>query len=180
MVSRVLSVSRSKTHAFSKETTGFIELVKGLGVKDDAHAGVTVRHRSRVAADPTQPNLRQVHLIHSELFLELGAKGYAIKPGDLGENITTAGIDLLSLPKGAELRIGKAAVVKITGLRNPCKQLDGFCEGLMQAVLDRSPTGDLIRRCGIMGVVLEGGWVSPNDPIEVVLPPEPHEKLERV
>jgi len=149
-------------------------------VREDAHAGVTVKHRSRVAADPTQPNLRQVHLIHSELFAELKAKGYSINPGDLGENVTTAEIDLLALPRDTELRIGNDAVIKITGLRNPCAQLTGFREGLMQAVLDRSPEGELIRKCGIMGVVVEGGLVYPGDPVDVRLPPEPHQKLERV
>jgi MOSC domain-containing protein YiiM len=138
---------------------------------------VTVKHRSRVARDPSQPNLRQVHLIHAELHDELREKGFAIAAGQMGENITTAGIDLLGLPAGTRLRIGPSAVIEITGLRNPCAQLDGIQPGLMKAVLDRDDRGELIRKAGVMGIVLADGSVSPGDGIEIELPPEPHQRL---
>jgi MOSC domain-containing protein YiiM len=173
----VKAVSRKSTHNVSKDTQASIKLIAGLGVEEDAHAGVTVKHRSRVARDPTQPNLRQVHLIHSELHDELRAAGYTIGAGDMGENITTAGIDLLGLPAGAELHIGESAIVRITGLRNPCYQLDGLQPGLMSAVLDRDADGGLTRKAGVMGIVLEGGEVKAGDTIDVVLPPEPHVPL---
>ncbi|MBM6594107.1 MOSC domain-containing protein [Microvirga sp. BT291] len=139
-----------------------------------------MKHRSRVAVDPTQPNLRQVHLIHVELFDELAAKGYSVAPGQMGENVTTRGIDLLGLPVGARLQLGASALVEITGLRNPCAQIDAFQPGLLKAVLDRDPDGTLVRKTGIMGVMLEGGEVRPGDAIAVTLPPEPHRRLERV
>ncbi len=173
----MLAVSRSGTHTFSKCVQPSIMLVAGLGVADDAHSGKTVKHRSRVKADPTQPNLRQVHLIHAELLDALETKGFAVEPGSLGENITTIGIDILSLPRNTKLHIGPSAVVRITGLRNPCKQLDAFHDGLMEAVLERMPSGELIRKCGVMGVVLAGGKVSPGDEITVALPQAPHDKL---
>jgi MOSC domain-containing protein YiiM len=154
-----------------------IELLVGLGIDGDAHAGVTVKHRSRVARDPTQPNLRQVHLIHAELHDELRKKGFSIAAGQMGENITTAGIDLLGLPTGARLRIGPSAVIEITGLRNPCAQLDGIQPGLMKAVLDRDDQGELIRKAGVMGIVLAGGSVAPGDEIAIDLPPGPHQRL---
>jgi MOSC domain-containing protein YiiM len=157
-----------------------IRLLAGLGVEGDAHAGVTVKHRSRVAADPTQPNLRQVHLIHSELHDELRTQGFQVWAGEMGENITTRGLDLLALPVGACLRIGSEAILEITGLRNPCLQLDGLEPGLMQAVLDHDAHGNLIRKAGIMGVVIAGGLVRAGDEIHVELPPEPHRALERV
>ena len=160
----------SATHTFSKPPRGSIRLVAGLGVEGDAHMGETVKHRSRVKADPTQPNLRQVHLIHAELHDELRAKGFEVKPGDMGENVTTRGIDLLGLPTGALLRLGAEAVVRVTGLRNPCAQLDNFQDGLMQAVLDRDAEGNLVRKAGIMGVVVTGGEVRPGDAITVELP----------
>jgi MOSC domain-containing protein YiiM len=156
-----------------------IELIKGIGIKDDAHAGTTVKHRSRVAKDPSQPNLRQVHLIHSELFQELKAKGFDITPGLMGENITTSGIDLLSLPKDTILTLGENAKIIVTGLRNPCHQLNGIQEGLMNAVLDKTESGELIRKAGIMGVVIESGIISIGDQIDLQLPPEPHIKLDR-
>jgi MOSC domain-containing protein YiiM len=178
--SSVFGVGRSRSHTFSKDSCSTITLVSGLGVEGDAHAGKTVKHRSRVKADPTQPNLRQVHLIHAELLDELRTKGFEVDPGSLGENITTIGLDVLSLPRDTQLHIGPSAVVQVTGLRNPCKQLDGFQPGLTQAVLERTPSGELIRKCGIMGVVLSGGEVKPGDPITVVLPDGMHHKLERV
>jgi MOSC domain-containing protein YiiM len=180
MYATVTAVSRSATHTMSKQNQPVITLQAGLGVEGDAHNGKTVKHRSRVAQDPTQPNLRQVHLIQSELHTELRARGFSISPGQMGENITTRGIDLLGLPVGARLLIGPEAVVEITGLRNPCNQLDGIQPGLMKAVLDRDEAGNLIRKAGVMGIVLEGGVVRPGDEIEVVLPPEPWRKMERV
>ncbi len=180
MPQHVVSVSLSHQHAFSKDSVPHIKLLAGLGVEGDAHQGVTVQHRSRVAQDPTQPNLRQVHLIHAELFDELIAKGFTVAAGQLGENITTSGLDLLALPVDTELHIGASAIVKVTGLRNPCGQLDNFQPGLTAAVLDRAAGGTLIRKAGIMGVVVTGGIVSPGDAIHVHLPPEPHRALERV
>lgn len=176
----VTAVSRSAAHTMRKQNEHSIFLQAGLGVEGDAHNGVTVKHRSRVAQDPTQPNLRQVHLIHAELHDELRAKGFSVQPGEMGENITTTGIDLLDLPAGTKLLIGKSAVVEITGLRNPCTQLDGIQPGLMNAVLDRDAAGNLIRKAGVMGIVLESGTVQPGDGIEVQLPAEPHRALERV
>jgi MOSC domain-containing protein YiiM len=146
-------------------------------VEGDAHAGETVQHLSRVRRDPTQPNLRQVHLIHSELHDELRAKGFEVEPGQMGENVTTRGLDLLALPVGARLRLGEEAVVEVTGLRNPCKQLDGIQPGLMEATLEREEDGELVRKAGIMGVVLAGGEVRAGDEIAVELPPEPHRAL---
>jgi MOSC domain-containing protein YiiM len=165
----VLAVHRSPTHSFSKKPALSIRLIAGLGVEGDAHAGETVKHRSRVARDPTQPNLRQVHLIHAELLDELNAAGFTVNPGDMGENITTRGLDLLALPTGTRLTAGEA-LIQLTGLRNPCVQLDRFQQGLMQATLDRDAAGNLIRKAGVMGVVLVGGDVLPNDPIQVRMP----------
>ncbi len=155
-------------------------LLAGLGVDGDAHLGTTVKHRSRVARDPNQPNLRQVHLIHAELHDELQASGFAVTAGTLGENITTRGLDLLGLPTGARLHIGDTSVVEITGLRNPCAQLDNYQKGLTAAVLDRDAEGKLIRKAGVMGIVLEGGEVRAGDGIRVELPPLPHRALEKV
>ncbi len=180
MSAKVTAVHISKTHTFSKFSKDEITLLKGLGVEGDAHMGVTVKHRSRVKADPAQPNLRQVHLVHYELFDEVAKKGFSVNPGDVGENITTAGIDLLALPRDTVLKIGVTAAVQITGLRNPCKQLDNFQDGLMAATLDTDTEGNLIRKAGIMGIVLEGGRVKVGDEIRVELPPEPHHRLERV
>lgn len=176
----VASVSSSDVHGFSKQTKDHIQLLTGLGVEGDAHMGVTVKHRSRVAVDPTQPNLRQVHIIHEELFEELAGKGFSIAPGDMGENISTRGVDLLSLPQGTRLHIGEEAIVEVTGLRNPCKQIDDFQKGLLHAVLDKDADGGLVRRAGIMGIVSQGGRVQRDDAIRVELPPLPHIKLERV
>lgn len=177
---RVTSVSLNESHAFSKCVVGHITLLAGLGVEGDAHMGVTVKHRSRVAQDPTQPNLRQVHLIHAELFDELAARGLRLAPGQLGENISTRGLDALALPVDTKLHIGSTAVVHITGLRNPCAQIENYRPGLLAAVLDRAPDGALIRKAGIMGVVLSGGVVRPGDAIRVELPAGPHRALQRV
>ena len=173
----VTAVSRSATHTMSKPNHDSIRLVAGLGVEGDAHQGVTVKHRSRVARDPRQPNLRQVHLIHEELHDELRAAGFDVSAGEMGENVTTRGLDLLGLPAGTRLRLGDAAVVEVTGLRNPCTQLDGIQPGLMAAVLDHDAQGRLIRKAGVMGVVLIGGLVRPGDAIRVELPPKPHRRL---
>jgi MOSC domain-containing protein YiiM len=149
-------------------------------VDGDAHQGATVQHRSRVRRDPSQPNLRQVHLIHAELHDELRQAGFSVLAGEMGENVTTRGLDLLALPEGARLHLGSEAVIELTGLRNPCTQLDGLAPGLMEAVLDRDPHGNLIRKAGVMGVVLAGGAVQPGDPVQVALPAEPHRPLEPV
>jgi MOSC domain-containing protein YiiM len=176
----VTAVSCSASHSFSKPNRDGIRLVAGMGVEGDAHAGRTVKHRSRVAKDPSQPNLRQVHLIHSELHDELNAAGFAVAAGEMGENITTRGIDLLSLPQGARLHVGEAAVVEVTGLRNPCVQIDRFRKGMMKAVLDRDAQGNLVRKAGVMGIVLTDGEVKPGDGIRVELPAGPHRPLECV
>lgn len=173
----VVSVSLSTGHSFSKQCGERIRLVAGLGVAGDAHSGVTVKHRSRVKRDPTQPNLRQVHLIHSELHDELRLKGFSVGPGDIGENITTRGLDLLALPTGTLLRIGGSALIKVTGLRNPCSQLDTFQAGLLSAVLDHDAAGGLIRKAGVMAIVLEDGDVSVGDSIEVTFPAGEYEPL---
>ena len=173
----VAAVSRSPRHTLVKPNADSIRLVEGLGVEDDAHLGTTVKHRSRVARDPSQPNLRQVHLIHGELHDELRDTGFAVVPGQMGENITTRGVDLLRLPTGTRLRLGDSAVVEVTGLRNPCAQLDRIQRGLMAATLDRDEHGNLVRKACIMGVVIAGGEVRPGDPILVELPPQPHRPL---
>jgi MOSC domain-containing protein YiiM len=176
----VTAVSRSATHTFSKRNQDRVRLVTGLGVEGDAHEGETVKHRSRVARDPSQPNLRQVHLIHAELYDELVGAGFTVSAGDIGENVTTRGIDLLALPAGTRLHLGAEAVVAITGLRNPCSQLDRFRPGLMAAVIGRDARGNVILKAGIMGIVLAGGEVRPGDAIGIELPPGPHRALERV
>jgi MOSC domain-containing protein YiiM len=173
MDGHVAAVHRSPGYTFSNATAQEIELVAGLGVADDVHAGTTVRHRSRVARDPTQPNLRQVHLIHGELHDELAARGFEVAAGAMGENVTTRGIDLLALARGTHLRLGGNAVVEITGLRNPCAQLDRLVPGLMAAVLDRDADGALVRKAGVMGVVVQGGVVTSGDGIEVFAPEGP-------
>jgi MOSC domain-containing protein YiiM len=176
----VEAVSQRSTHSFSKQPRMWIRLLAGLGVEGDAHLGTTVQHRSRVARDPTQPNLRQVHLLHRELLDALEPRGFVIRPGDIGENILTRGIDLLGLPTGTILRIGGTAEVKVTGLRNPCVQLDRFKPGLMSATLDRDAAGNLIRKAGVMAIVVTSGEVLPGDPIEAILPTPPHRPLQPV
>jgi MOSC domain-containing protein YiiM len=176
----VTAVSRSAEYTFHKPEHAAIRLLAGLGVEGDAHMGVTVKHRSRVARDPTQPNLRQVHLIHAELHDELRAAGFRVAAGEMGENVTTRGVDLLALPTGTRLRLGGEAVVEVTGLRNPCAQLDRWQPGLMAAVLGRDAEGNLVRKAGVMAIVLAGGEVRAGDPIAVELPPEPHRALQPV
>ena len=177
---KVEAVSSGAVHGIGKDNAGVIRLVAGLGVDGDIHAGATVKHRSRVRKDPSQPNLRQVHLIHTELHEELADQGFDLRPGEMGENVTTSGVELLALPTGARLRLGSDAVVQVTGLRNPCAQLDEIAPGLLKAVLDRDDRGELVRKSGVMGVVVEGGEVRPGDSIQVELPPEPHVRLEPV
>jgi MOSC domain-containing protein YiiM len=176
----VIAVSRNTKHTFSKSNQEKIFLQAGLGVEGDAHLGETVKHRSRVAADPSQPNLRQVHLIHAELHDELQAAGFTVSAGQMGENVTTRGIDLLNLPTSTRLYLGDTAVVELTGLRNPCTQLDQFQPGLMSAVLGRDADGKLIRKAGVMGIVIESGEIRPSDSIHIELPLEPHHPLDRV
>lgn len=176
----VVAVSAHARHRFSKTPAEQITLVAGHGVEGDAHAGATVKHRSRRRWNPSLPNLRQVHLMHAELFDELAEQGFEVEPGQLGENITTRGLDLLNLPTGTLLRIGPEAVVEVTGLRNPCVQIDRFQQGLLKAVLIKDEAGGLVRKAGIMGVVVHGGPISPADSIAVELPAPPHAALEPV
>ena len=173
----VTAVSRSARHTLTKPNQDNIRLLAGLGVEGDAHSGTTVKHRSRVARDPSQPNLRQVHLVHAELHDTLKEQGFAVGAGQMGENVTTRGIDLLGLPTGARLRLGDTAIIEVTGLRNPCAQLDRIQPGLMGATLERAADGSLIRKAGIMAVVVERGEVRPGDPIRIELPPDPHRPL---
>lgn len=174
----VTAVSRSPAHTLSKPNQTHIRLMTGLGVEGDSHGGTTVRHRSRIAQDPFQPNLRQVHLIHAELHDDLRVAGFNVSPGQMGENVTTRGVGLLGLPVGTRLHLGATAVVELAGLRNPCAQLNSIRPGLMAAVLDRAADGTVVRKAGVMVVV--GGEVRPGDPVRVNLPPEPHRLLDRV
>ncbi len=177
---RVFAVSSNGEYSFSKPNRDAVTLLAGLGVEDDVHAGVTVKHRSRVARDPNQPNLRQVHLMHTELHEELRALGFPVEAGQLGENITTTGLDLLGLPTGTLLRLGDEAVVEVTGLRNPCLQIENFSTGMLDRVVGRNAAGEVVRKAGIMSVVLVGGVVRPGDPIAVELPAQPHQRLQPV
>lgn len=176
---RVIAVCASNRHDFSKSPQIAIRLVEGFGIEGDAHAGTNVQHIYDKRRDPTRPNLRQVHLIHAELFDALARDGFAVHPGELGENLTTRGIDLLNLPRGSSLRIGPDAVVEVTGLRSPCVQIDRFQPGLLAAVRERVE-GKLIGRTGVMGIVRTGGEIAPGDRIDIELPPLPHSKLEPV
>lgn len=176
----ILSLSRDAAHRFSKDTVASLTLIAGIGVEGDAHAGRLVQHLSRMAKAPNTPNLRQVHLIHAELLDELAGKGFAVRPGALGENVTTRGIDLLGLSRGTRLRLGAEALVEITGLRNPCKQINALADGLMEATLDRAPDGSLIRKCGVMAVVVTGGEVHAGDAITLDSLPLEHEPLDVV
>ena len=177
MPAHIISVSRSTKHEFSKDNVGSIRLVAGLGIEGDAHLGETVQHLFRVRQDPSQPNLRQVHLLHAELFDELAAAGFQLTPGEIGENVTTRGIDLLGLPHKARLHLGDTAMVEVTGLRNPCRQIEAHKAGLLSACLARDVDGNLVRKSGIMGIVLAGGEVKVGDAIRVELPDGPHQRL---
>lgn len=174
---QVVAVARDDAHRFSKPTRDEITLIAGYGVEGDAHAGATVQHVSRVRRDPSSPNLRQVHLIHSELFDLMAERGHGVEPGALGENITTVGVDLLGLPRGARLEIGEGAVVEITGLRNPCSQINGLSNGLMKELVYLDDDGETVRLTGVMSVVVSGGVVRPGDGIRVILPSGAHERL---
>jgi MOSC domain-containing protein YiiM len=176
----VTAVSATPTHTLVKPNRASIRLLEGVGVEGDVHGGATVRHRSRVARDATQPNLRQVHLIHAELHDELRESGLAVSAGEMGENVTTRGVDLLRLPAGTRLHVGESAVVEVTGLRNPCAQLDNVQPGLMAATLGRGDDGNVVRKAGVMAIVRAGGEVRPGDAIRIELPPEPHRPLEPV
>ncbi len=180
MHGEVVAVARCADHRFSKHSAEGIEIIAGLGVSGDAHSGATVKHRSRVRHDPTQPNLRQVHLIQAELFDELADQGFSVKPADLGENITTRGLELLSLPRGAILEIGAAVRVEVTGLRNPCAQIEAFQPGLLKAALVQGREGLVVRKSGVMAIALTSGAVGRGDRIRVVLPDPPFRPLERV
>jgi MOSC domain-containing protein YiiM len=177
LTGRVVAVCTSAVHEFSKQARPAIRLLEGLGVEGDAHAGTTVQHRSRVRRNPSEPNLRQVHLVHTELFDEVARNGHQVRPGDLGENVTTTGVDLLGLPVGTVLHLGDTAEVEVTGLRNPCHQIDDFQPGLLRQVLGRAADGTVVRRSGVMAVVRRGGEVRPGDEVRVVLPSEPHQPL---
>lgn len=179
-VGRVIAVARSSEHRFSKDVLKQIEIVEGLGVAGDCHSGETVKHRSRVARDPSQPNLRQVHLIHPELFDEVVAHSHLVQPGDLGENITTEGIDLLGLPTDSLLHIGERVILRLTGLRNPCHQIDDFQPGLLRHMVSKQPDGTLVRKAGVMSVVVRGGVVRVGDAISVELPSTAHQALQPV
>lgn len=175
-----MAVSRNAEHALHKAPVEAIRLIAGVGVEGDTHSGATVQHRSRVAVDPGQPNLRQVHLLHAELHAELALAGFHVAAGEMGENITTRGLDLLGLPTGVLLHLGETAIVEVTGLRNPCAQLDAWQPGLLAATVGRDANGGLVRKAGVMAVVRSGGDVRPGDAVRVELPPEPHRALERV
>ena len=179
-MAQVTSVSASDGHTFSKPALDSIEVIAGLGVAGDAHMGARVKHRSRVKADPTQPNLRQVHLIAQETLDELTAEGLPVAPGVLGENITTRGIDLMELPVGATLCVGGDVLLSVTGFRNPCGQINGVHEGLMARMRPLDDDGELAPLAGIMTVVVHGGSVRPGDEIEIGLPPGPQRRLQRV
>ncbi|MFF8972213.1 MOSC domain-containing protein [Streptomyces sp. NPDC014995] len=177
---RVTAVSRNGDYSFTKPNRDSVTLVAGFGVEGDVHAGATVKHRFRMRKDPSQPNLRQVHLIHEELFEEVRGSGFEVAAGELGENVTTRGVDLLGLPVGTRLRLGAEAVVEVTGLRNPCAQIDGFRKGLLKEVVGKGADGRAVFRTGVMSVVVSGGVVRPGDPVTVELPNGPHRPLEIV
>ena len=179
-IANVFAVSKKESHEFSKEGQEEINLITMHGVEGDAHAGKYVKHRSRVKKDPNQLNIRQVHLMTSELLEEFQEAGYYIKPGDLGENITTVGIDLINLPKGTILKIGLEAEVEITGLREPCKQIEDFQDGLLKRVISKNNSGKLDVKSGVMSIVIQGGTVRPGDKIKVVYPNQPHVELKFV
>jgi MOSC domain-containing protein YiiM len=155
----------------------WIRLIAGFGIEGDANAGETVKHQSRVARDKARPNLRQVHLLQTELLDELRGKGFDLGPGEIGENVLTEGVDLLGLSAGTRVRLGESAIVEVTGLRDPCIQMERHRKGLMAATLDRDANGALVRKAGVMGIVVAGGEVRPGDPIQVAAPDGPHRPL---
>ena len=173
----VVAVSKDEYHRFSKVPCTQITLIKGVGVRGDTHSGVTVQHLFAVEQDPRQPNLRQVHLLQQEFLDQARDQGYELTPGDLGENILTDDLDLVGLWQDTLLHIGSQAVVRVSGLRNPCAQIDSFRPGLLQVAVRRDLKGDVVRKAGIMGVVTTGGVVHPGDEIEVEWPAQPHRRL---
>jgi MOSC domain-containing protein YiiM len=179
-MARVSNLHLSPEHSFSKHSCSEITLVAGIGVEGDAHSGPTVKHRSRVAIDPNTPNLRQVHLIPLEILTNLAIEGFEIQPGDLGENITTVGINLHELPVGTLLRIGTDSLLALTGLRNPCQQIEQFRTGLLKQCLPKDADGTPQRRAGVMAIVIHGGNVWVDDAIEISLPPLPHQPMQRI
>ena len=180
MNSKVVAVSRSEKHTFSKKNIESINLIYDFGVEGDAHAGKTIKHIFLARKDPGRKNIRQVHLIQMELIRQLKSKGFSVNPGQLGENITTQGIDLLSLPTGCKLHIGEEAVIELTALRSPCVQIDNFQKGILKEVIDRDDQGKMIRKIGVMGIVTAGGTVKPSEIITIEMPDLPHRKLEYV
>lgn len=181
MSGQVAAVSRNEVYSFSKPNRDSITLLEGLGVEGDVHAGETIRHQFRMTYEPDLPNLRQVHLMHEELFDELAFKGFEVSAGRLGENVTTRGVDLLGLPTGSLLHLGEHAVIEVTGLRNPCSKINDFRKGLLGEVFTIDPaSGEFTFKSGVMAVVHRGGTVRPEDPVRVELPPLPHHPLERV
>lgn len=177
MTPTIIGLACDSEHRFSKRPCATLRLIAGLGVEGDAHVGVLVQHLSRMAKQPTAPNLRQVHLIHAELFDELAVAGFSVGPAQLGENVTTRAFDLLGLSQGTRLKLGAEAVIEITGLRNPCHQINGLAPGLMQAVLDYAADGSLIRKSGVMAVVITGGLVAVGDGIQLQSVPLGHIQL---
>ena len=173
---RIVGVQVNSAHTFSKLPATVVKLIENHGVEGDAHAGPTDQHQFHIRRFGHHPNLRQDHVIHAELLDEMQAKGHTVRPGDLGENLTTRNVDLLNLPEGTRLRLGAEAVIEITGLRNPCRQIDNFQQGLRELCIENSPSG-LIRKGGVMGIVLTGGEVRPGDAVAVELPPLPHRAL---
>ncbi|MEV5961291.1 MOSC domain-containing protein [Kribbella sp. NPDC051952] len=176
----VVGVSRDSKHRFSKAAVDAIRVIEGYGVEGDAHAGQTIQHLHPMRLDPTRPNLRQVHLIQFELYDELGDLGYDVSPGQLGENVTTRGVDLLALPRRTRLQLGPDVVLEVTGLRSPCRQINNFRPGLLKEVIHTDEDGTVVRKTGVMSIVVVGGIIHPDDPITVVLPDGDHEPLEVV
>ncbi|WP_126174112.1 MOSC domain-containing protein [Altericroceibacterium xinjiangense] len=181
MDARIIALATDDAHRFSKPTRASVRLIAGIGIEGDVHAGVMVKHRARVKQDPDALNLRQVHLIHAELLDEMREQGFSVGPGDLGENVTTQGIDLLGLSSGTRLRLGAEAVVEVTGLRNPCRLInENIAKGAMAATLDRAPDGSLVRKAGVMAIVVSGGEVRAGDPISIESRPETFVAMEPV
>lgn len=176
----VAAVHRSARHAFTKHAEACITLLAGLGVEGDAHCGHTVQNRYLKRLDSSRPNLRQVHLLQAELLDELRTQGFEVSAGGLGENISTRGLDMLSLARGTRLHIGADAIVELTGLRAPCVQIDRFRNGLKAQVTTRDARGASIIKAGVMGIVLRGGAICGDDVIVVRPPDGPHAPLEPV
>lgn len=175
-VPHVIGVHVGSAHTFSKTSQDVIRLIENHGVEGDAHAGSCDQHLFHIRRFGEQPNLRQVHLIQAEFFDEVAEKEHVVRSGELGENITTRSVDLLNLPTGTRLQLGRDAIIELTGLRNPCHQIDQFQEGLLQHCKEATPNG-VVRKAGVMAIVLHGGDVKANDRIMVDLPAGPHRPL---